>query len=67
MNEVDFRGESFNNASTIKTRQGDGNNIVIHDTDGSTGREIDFDLTRVDGNQTTSTKNNKSIKHVSFK
>ena len=38
--------------------------------DGSAGREIEFDLTRAgaDGyGQTSSTKNSKSVKHVSFK
>lgn len=56
---------------TGETRMTGDRAIMVQDMEGddSTGREIQFDLTRVaDGpHLTTSTKNSKSVKHVSFK
>lgn len=69
---MDIHGGSFNNASTIKTKTGE-NHIQIEDMDanGSTGKDlIAFDLTRQyddKNNKTSSTRNSKSGKHVSFK
>lgn len=66
MNDLESRQGDSSFKTSFKYRFGD-HNANQTDKDGSHDDELNFDLTRVEGNQTISTKNSRSVKHVSFK
>ena len=70
LNDLDSRaGDSFKNS--MKTRFGADGHQTLNDRESVGGEEINFELTRAGEtgfhNNTISTKNSKSVKHVSFK